>query len=433
MEKNYEYIDDLVRNGLSEMEVAYDASDWDIMDSRLDEEREVQMKLFFFKGIEMVLLIGAIYTLFQFMPTNNYSSSDIHPIEETVPDSNTKQIDTKVLPVAPKPEENTTDQNNTQANINASEPMAHQKNTKNKNKVFDDSGPPPPDIGSIVKRPDGLSNQTKLISNNQIISKPNETAYSKNFTLPSISDELQDNTNQNILFAEIFDGFLQSKNSDLWMTSDELDTPEFLSTTTNPGDPIPEGKPKVRYLGFMASPDMNFIGGEMSMGFNAGALYNREFTDHWNLETGLFYSLKAFDFVPMEGGEPTSDEFTKARQHVVEIPVNASYSFNRSKNWHSYTTFGTSANFIVAADYNKDNLSVDYTLDAKSSQGLVQGGSFKDNFYLTANVGIGLERKLTDKVNLFIQPTLKYPLMKSGPNNDRSGSFSLSMGARASL
>ena len=66
MEKHF--IDDLARKAFENMEVPYQPEDWDLMEARLDKERKLQGQLLFFKGVEVALVLFALWTVFQFLP-----------------------------------------------------------------------------------------------------------------------------------------------------------------------------------------------------------------------------------------------------------------------------------------------------------------------------------------------------------------------------
>jgi hypothetical protein len=65
---------------------------------------------------------------------------------------------------------------------------------------------------------------------------------------------------------------------------------------------------------------------------------------------------------------------------------------------------------------------------------LQNGGSLKDNFFLTANFAIGLEYKLNQKYNLFIQPSYNAIIAGGiGPYADQLSTLSLSLGTKIRL
>ena len=67
--------------------------------------------------------------------------------------------------------------------------------------------------------------------------------------------------------------------------------------------------------------------------------------------------------------------------------------------------------------------------------GLFEGGNLVDNRFYTANIGLGLERYLTPRWSVFVQPVYQYQFIKDGigPNNDRFHTMSIQLGAKSSF
>jgi hypothetical protein len=68
MENNY--MDNLVRDALSEYEMNVPASDWNEMEGRLDRSDSMRRKLYLTKGIEVCLMVFAIWTAVQWVQTD---------------------------------------------------------------------------------------------------------------------------------------------------------------------------------------------------------------------------------------------------------------------------------------------------------------------------------------------------------------------------
>ena len=67
--------------------------------------------------------------------------------------------------------------------------------------------------------------------------------------------------------------------------------------------------------------------------------------------------------------------------------------------------------------------------------GFLEGGGLASNSYLTSNIGLGVQRTLTNGISLYLQPSYNYHTMGAtvGPNNDRIHSLSLQIGAKVAL
>lgn len=177
------------------------------------------------------------------------------------------------------------------------------------------------------------------------------------------------------------------------------------------------------------------------MGFAAGALVSKELSDRVQIGTGLSYNYKQFKYIAGELTSPAEApmQLMGITQHQVEIPLNLEFTIKESINWRPFFVAGVSGNFVLHTKYDYDlvnyqgqpsELEFAYPDDTK---GILNGGNFKSNSYATANLGIGLERKLDNNLHLFILPTFKYALSGIGPNDEKTNTFSLVMGARATL
>ncbi len=72
---------------------------------------------------------------------------------------------------------------------------------------------------------------------------------------------------------------------------------------------------------------------------------------------------------------------------------------------------------------------------AANYRGIFEGGNFRENSYLSANLGFGLERKFTYRWSLFVQPIYKHYILFEGigPNQDRIHSGSIRFGAKVKI
>jgi len=65
-------------------------------------------------------------------------------------------------------------------------------------------------------------------------------------------------------------------------------------------------------------------------------------------------------------------------------------------------------------------------------KGLLQGGTLGDNLSLTAFAGVGISRKFTDDISLYLQPTYhkNFSLDGSGAQDERINNLRLEIGVR---
>ena len=74
--------------------------------------------------------------------------------------------------------------------------------------------------------------------------------------------------------------------------------------------------------------------------------------------------------------------------------------------------------------------------DAKSyTKGIIQGGKFADNRFMTVDAGLGIEWKVSERSRLFLNPVYKHMLSTTGigPNQDNINSLSFRAGIETLL
>lgn len=199
-------------------------------------------------------------------------------------------------------------------------------------------------------------------------------------------------------------------------------------------------------------------------GYGGGLTLGLEF-NRFEVETGFIYAAKQYKARPIlyfEGnfkdgylGQGVKD----IEINIVNIPLNFRYNFIRSQHWRLYMLAGASLQVAAQANYytsdqdgfrsssfapvpapsayGPGNQGAFKTLADELPGGLLEGGSFKENGYLTGNLGLGLERYFSGQWSVFLQPTyqhsINYFLDGLGPTRDRINTISLYTGIRLRL
>ncbi len=147
------------------------------------------------------------------------------------------------------------------------------------------------------------------------------------------------------------------------------------------------------------------------------------------------------------------------RLNILSIPLSTNYTFKETQRWRFYTRLGVALNTIWkskeelfiessnttgAAPANTINNYGQYEPNVYP-KGIFEKGFFKDgvwlngglkkNTYSTANAGIGVEYRLTHKMDVYLQPTYDYHFSKRGIGtlDDRINSFSVQGGVKMKL
>jgi hypothetical protein len=178
----------------------------------------------------------------------------------------------------------------------------------------------------------------------------------------------------------------------------------------------------------------------------------------WELQSGGVYSFKRYIpntpvFLFQTVNYYIKEDFHGVQLDILQVPLNVQYHFVDSGKWRFYGLGGLSGHFITSSVYQikyrrilafsasafpvpsspEDNRSI--RQEKEFPKGLLDGGSLHDNFYLTANLGLGLERYLSTKWSVFLQPNYQHFLMSEGigVNKDKFYTFSVYLGTKFSL
>jgi len=179
----------------------------------------------------------------------------------------------------------------------------------------------------------------------------------------------------------------------------------------------------------------NGYGGGFTLGFKRG---------NGELETGFIYAAKGYD----PNINDATKQFKGINLQTLRIPVNLrlNYAVLNKGKWHLYMQTGGAINVILRAQYDivevsqTDNKSLTNFSSSRLSRfvynrGFLGGDSFRDNRFLSLNIGTGAEYYLSSKWSAFLEPEFNYFLSKSriGPTEDRINSVSVSFGLKASF
>lgn len=198
-----------------------------------------------------------------------------------------------------------------------------------------------------------------------------------------------------------------------------------------------------------------FYGESFDVQANSGGGVNIAFNvdDNLEIETGLAYASKKYTPVQVRKVTGNFDRYVTTNiQHVqlnlVNLPIHVKYRFKRGKHWSFFGLLGGSLNVAAQTSYDTelslstpnnerkilvqtegDRLPQDY------KSGLLEGGKFQENYYLTADIGVGAEYKVNKRWSLFVQPTYMHQIGVKGigPNKDRINTLALQFGSKVVL
>ncbi len=190
------------------------------------------------------------------------------------------------------------------------------------------------------------------------------------------------------------------------------------------------------------------VGGGFSIGWNKS---------RWTLETGMLFSMKQYNprtVLEIFRFNPNSETAEVISLRAIElntlsIPLNLRFDVYQGRRFTPYLLAGFGLNLATHANYDREQFKIALVqplppdaqvnpgstprLDEKKfSDGIIQGGSFRENYFLSFNTGLGLDYQMGKQWRLFAELSYHYNFMEKelGPNNDRINTFSFKLGGR---
>ena len=466
-----EEVDLAAYGSLENLSVPYDENNWEDFQDKLDKEFVLPYTLLFkYKFAEVAILLLFLLGVTQFIPLKKsnkiFSTTDKHVVTN-IDQTFNNEADTKRLN-----ESNLFTELNTKNNQPKVEKIAKQLATKsiaeNVVKVSDYSeivlkNNSAPNI--TLENASGLAFENKKTTSSIPItttSKNESVNFSEAISLENIENNSIVNKDEKII----------DKETQLTLNLLEASSIEMLSDYTN--EIIPDCiicKNPISLLRWrlsaMVNADYNYIMTpydnalsvksyqHAALGYGAG-LATSLGLGRWDIELGANYASRKYTPKPIS--EKVGNildgylnfELDKIELNILNIPLHIRYYFKTEKKTELFISGGASMNIAMQANYfkkaefasrgrtpdlGKANQLLEETLINTQkiySLGLLDGGSFLENRYFTADLGLGIERKISHRYSIFGQANYQHFLDNGiGPNKDRFNSVSLSAGARA--
>ncbi|MFN8432276.1 MAG: hypothetical protein U0V04_20010 [Spirosomataceae bacterium] len=408
-----EAFDDWIKSGAgSHSEPLWEGA-WEAMESKLDEKKERKIIPFWWRSAAAILIFGVIGGYF-YLKSDSKSDladytgvlkNDLGKLEKA---KSTKNSEIKIL-------EN--------KSLNQKEFKEYQsfENTGIKNKI------------AKTRSQQFLKNQ----KSNYIASEINSSEKNeiRNPSEGLVSDEqnvvkILGNTSVDsaVLQKEIaiVKTDINTTNEVLIQTNTSLEMDSVTSISEEQFVENQQNNDRVRFsrwaFNLGASPDYSSVtfGQQEPIGYNIQVGLAFYITQKLQVKTALIRSLKLYEAYaddyawPAKWGTPTSPLVdVGASCNMLDIPVSLTY-FVARKNKNSYfTSLGITNYYMLKEKYEyhyvNDN---DPNLKWKNWEGST---GFAANS--VANISIGLQRKVSDKLSIQIEPFLKIPLKSIGFGN----------------
>ena len=144
-----------------------------------------------------------------------------------------------------------------------------------------------------------------------------------------------------------------------------------------------------------------------------------------SFETGLMYSMKSYEPNRILKIGQTFDiktiDFERIEMHMVHIPANVHWNFDRQGRTRFYVMGGAGINFVATAHYD---LIVENDLRNSAPAGsrptnnrevqqirehFLDGAEFRSKSFITLHAGFGVDHKINEKFSVFLQPLILPP------------------------
>jgi len=468
------YLDAVAYDHLNNFETPYNKAHWELMSARLDEEYAYRRKVILTKALEALVVLLLVWTAIN------------QPIKKLKNSSSP-------LPVATIPTSTDNTNNLSQANLsqptnNADNLLAHTTNTADAVSILNNKTKNNPESSSknedsnIVK--EEVSSETTNSYNNVITSNSDNSSslnlnqQTTSFVQPKRVDEViplaQNSFYNNPLILNNEHAQEQPILSDITPLASLI--PKLIKSEKAEFDLLAGFKQKRKLrktelsFSMYSSVDYNFIQSDFynpsirdwdvyqrdrygySGGFSLGFQIKRLL-----IETGASYSYISYNqraesnIIGSFQEGYLEEQWDDAELDMVQIPLNIQYAFLMKNKWRVYTVSGASLNTAVKNNFNfhiEEQTASSRTpledskiaTEAASYKGLFEGGNLRNSSYLTANLGLGIERRFTYRWSLYLQPVYRhYFTLKNvgldgfGPQNDRIHSGSILFGAKVKI
>jgi hypothetical protein len=197
---------------------------------------------------------------------------------------------------------------------------------------------------------------------------------------------------------------------------------------------------------------------QLASGYGAAMGYTWE-GRRWGLRAQLTYRHLYYlpkPYTEVFDGDVQRGYFTESIRNIelnlVSMGLQVSRQLATTGRWRWYALTGGSLHMAVLANYDRKQKYLpgsDPLLPGEIPQpqhpsrisqkrfadGFLEGGNMEENYYLSLDLGAGVERHLNGRVSLFAEPVYHHnPFQKSlGPNRDRLSTFTVFSGIRVLL
>ncbi len=222
-----------------------------------------------------------------------------------------------------------------------------------------------------------------------------------------LSEETVDKTN----FYDV--NFLKNKDLKLILTDIHAELPYYIDSLPRTTKPLKFSKFGLRLV---LSPDMNSIEnlGKVALGGSIGLLFEYKISKKLSLQTGMIYSKKSYigsfddyhNWTDWKGYHPSKPTEVDGGCKVIDIPINLRLNLFQKPKQTWFISSGVSSYWMLNESYTY--------LYGWSLPKTVDWSDNSKYYFSVLNFSVGLERQISTRFSLQVEPYLKTPLKNVG-------------------
>jgi hypothetical protein len=466
--------DQAARDAFKNFELPFEAQDWKRMEKALDEKKHRRLSaIWWYKSLEVLVVSGVFSVLLYTAMPNSQITETAHNQSKTKNTATTQA--------------NTTQANNTQATNNdlaenndanvslitasqlekASQITYSGNSSSNAGDNMNSKTSPTNNntekaAGNIYTYPSKAQGKTKKSSktNSSIgtaspIASKNTTASNNNNVADNNNNSADNNNNADaeLLLPRILANHLEAK--DVAEIDRKVEPePDFGLKKLKPLQPYIRQIRIGLLVGAEAHSRTEY--GRGAGGYTIGVIGEGEFSKTFALQAGLQMSLRSYEqertytvdntqLDPnVEGLIHQVEEQRHTQAALLQVPIQLQITCFKNDKWRIYAQTGANFYLNLSQSYSgtrqttlsqaQGALRFSTDIAARDYEGaFFQTGSLQNNAFVNLQIGIGIERQLTDRLCLFVQPNFQYSLTKINQYGNKNNIISLNVGAKTNF
>ena len=418
-EKQFNHIDNKIREAAENSEPAFDEHAWTLMEARLDKE-DAKKRRYFFWWLALPILIITVGGIYIF---GDQKGTEKLPADQKMHEGlvENKAIPQKNAPAIAPALIHATDNVNNDAN-KLDEQSSPGNYSPNRNILRNN--------GVVMNKSNNASEKTKAIKGGKLSSKTTAVTVAENDETADIQDPVILPVDEKSVASKTSDDPSVTINDRLSKTDSSKISP--AQNITNAKAPLKSKDQKPSRFYFLAALGID-VGSVKLFSYNNskvtpkyGVGVGYQLNKRFGVQTGFYAVTKKYvagpgDYYPKYGSYWNMVKLTKvdASCLVYDIPITVRYTISQKPTTAFYATAGISSYIMKQEDYKY--YYVRYNMPHEASKTYTGN---KDLFSVL-NLSAGIEKKLSPQFYLQAEPSIGIPLSGVGEGSVKLYSTSL--------